>query len=229
MTVVMVGDVTEKDAVQLMVDTFENFAVRSECPPTIIEDDPPLVEIRRQDLQIPRLGQGRLMMAWTGPGIDCLEDGLGLDLLSAVLAGGRCSRLVQELREEKQLVLDIQSSFSLQRNSSLLSVTAWLEPQHLALVEQLIRDRIYEMQTKPISEVELARAKRLLCHDYIFSTETPGQLAGLYGYYHTLASAELATRYPTTIQAIDCHTLQRLARQYLSPDYYAITAMQPLE
>jgi predicted Zn-dependent peptidase len=93
----------------------------------------------------------------------------------------------------------------------------------------LIRDRIYEMQTKPISEVELARAKRLLCHDYIFSTETPGQLAGLYGYYHTLASAELATRYPTTIQVIDCHTLQRLARQYLSPDYYAITAMQPLE
>ncbi len=229
MTVVMVGDVTEKDAVQLMVDTFENFAVRSECPPTMIEEDPPLVEIRRQDLYIPRLGQGRLMMAWTGPGIDCLEDGLGLDLLSAVLAGGRCSHLVQELREKKQLVLDIQSSFSLQRNSSLLSVTAWLEPQHLALVEQLIRDRIYEMQTKPISEVELARAKRLLCHDYIFSTETPGQLAGLYGYYHTLASAELATRYPTTIQVIDCHTLQRLARQYLSPDYYAITAMQPLE
>jgi predicted Zn-dependent peptidase len=225
----MVGDIPEAEAVALVADTFDNFPARSECPLTMIEADPPLIEIRRQELQIPRLGQARLMMAWTGPGIDCLEDGLGLDLLSAVLAGGRCSPLVQELREERQLVLDVQSSFSLQRDSSLLSVTAWLEPQYLSLVEQWIRDRIYKLQTQRISDIELGRAKRLLCHDYIFSTETPGQLAGLYGYYHTLASAELATCYPTTIQALDTQMLQRLAGQYLSPDYYAITTMQSLE
>ncbi|MFM8293457.1 MAG: M16 family metallopeptidase, partial [Microcystaceae cyanobacterium] len=124
------------------------------------------------------------------------------------------------------LVLDIYSSFSLQRDSSLFSINAYLEPFFLEEVENRIRDRLYQLQTEPISEVELAKAKRLLCHDYIFSTETPSQLAGLYGYYQTLASAEFAALYPQKIQEMNITKLQRLANQYLSPDYYAITILE---
>ena len=226
MTVVMVGDVTEQAAIQLMMDTFDNFGVRSECPPTTVEAEPPLIEIRRQHLYKPDGGHSRLMMGWIGPGIDRLEEALGLDLLSAVLAGGRCSRLVQELREDLHLVLDVYSSFSLQRDSSLFSVNAYLESFFLEEVESRIREHLYQLQTEPISDIELMKAKRLLCHDYIFSTETPSQLAGLYGYYHTLASAELAALYPQKIQQISVTELQRLARQYLSPDYYAITILE---
>lgn len=226
MTVVIVGDVTEQDAVQFILDTFDNFGVRSECPPTTIEAEPPLIEIRRQHLQKNDGGHSRLMMGWIGPGINCLEEALGLDLLSAVLAGGRCARLVQELREELHLVLDIYSSFSLQRDSSLFSINAYLEPFFIEEVESRIREHLYQLQTEPIRETELAKAKRLLCHDYIFSTETPSQLAGLYGYYQTLASAEFAALYPQKIQQIGLADLQRLAGQYLSPDYYAITILE---
>jgi len=226
MTVVIVGDVTETAAIQLIQDTFDNFGARSECPPTTVEAEPPLTEIRRQHLLKNDGGHSRLMMGWIGPGIDCLEEALGLDILSAVLAGGRCARLVQELREELHLVLDIYSSFSLQRDSSLFSINVYLEPFFLEEVENRIRDRLYQLQTEPISEVELAKAKRLLCHDYIFSTETPSQLAGLYGYYQTLASAEFAALYPQKIQEMNITKLQRLANQYLSPDYYAITILE---
>jgi zinc protease len=75
----------------------------------------------------------------------------------------------------------------------------------------------------------LHRAQQLLANDYIFSTETPGQLAGLYGYYHSLKSAQLATIYPQIVQSFQPLDLQRLARQYLSPERYAITIMQPCE
>ncbi len=225
MTVVMIGDITEKKAIALTESSFAEFGSRSECPPTIIEAEPPLVEIRRQELRIPNLGHARLLMGWIGPGIDQLNDGLGLDLLSAVLAGGRSSRLIRELREDKCLVLDIHSSFSLQKDSSLFTINADLEVQNLDLVEQLIRDRLRELQTQNISEIELERAKRLLCNDYIFSTETPGQLAGLYGYYETLASAQLAVTYPLKIQHFQASEIKHLARKYLSPDRYAITTM----
>ena len=226
MTVVMVGDVTEKSAIALVEKNFREFETRSHCPATVIDAEPPLGEIRRQSLKIANLSHARLLMAWIAPGIDQLGDGLGLDLLSAVLTGGRCSRLVRELREDKHLVLDIHSSFSLQRDSSLFIINAYLEPQYLDLVEQIICDRLQDLQTQEISEVELERAKRLLCHDYIFSTETPGQLAGLYGYYQTLASAELAVSYPLKIQQFQTSNLKKLARQYLSPERYAITTMQ---
>ncbi|BFM38947.1 peptidase M16 domain protein [Synechocystis sp. LKSZ1] len=226
MTVVMVGDVPESQALQLIQNTFEQFFVPSECPPTHFEASPPLVEIRRQEHVWPNLGAAQLMMGWTGPGINRLEDNIGLDLLSAVLTGGRCARLVRQLREERQWVADIHGSFSLQKEASLFSLTAWLGPEYLERVEAWIRDSIRHLQQAPISAEELARAQRLLCHDYIFSTETPGQLAGLYGYYHTLASAESALAYPQIIQNLTAPTLQKLAQQYLSPDYYAVTILR---
>lgn len=226
MTVVMVGDVTEKSAIALVEKNFREFGTRSQCPATVIEADPPLTGIRRQCLKKPNLGHARLLMGWIAPGIDQLGDGLGLDLLSAILTGGRSSRLVRELREDQHLVLDIHSSFSLQRDSSLFIINAYLEPEYLTAVEQIIRDRVRDLHTQKISQAELERAKRLLCHEYIFSTETPGQLAGLYGYYQTLASAELAVSYPLKIQQFQTSDLQKLARQYLSPERYAVTTMQ---
>lgn len=226
MTVVLIGNVSEKTAIALVESSFTEFGARSECPPTVIEAEPPLIEIRRQEIDLPNLGQARLLMGWMGPGIKHLDDGLGLDLLSAVLAGGRCSRLVRELREDKGLVLDIYSSFSLQQDSSLFTINAYLEHHHLEIVEQLIREQLYALQCHDIPQNELERAKRLLCHDYIFSTETPGQLAGLYGYYQTLASATLAIKYPLKIQQFQASDLKRLARQYLSPERYAITVMR---
>ncbi|EAZ90187.1 processing protease [Crocosphaera chwakensis CCY0110] len=227
MTVVVVGNIEKKAAISLIEKTFSNFRIPSECPPHEIKPEPPLTEIRRNHIYFPRLAQGRLLMGWIGPGIDELEKGLGLDLLSVILGGSRTSRLVQELREDKQRVMDIESSFSLQQDSSLFTITAWLDPQDLEEVEAIICDRLKQLQQEPITEVELNKAKRLLCHDYIFSTETPSQLAGLYGYYQTLAHAELALRYPILIQQYTAEKLQELACQYLSPEQYAITLMKP--
>ncbi|MEK0196256.1 M16 family metallopeptidase, partial [Microcoleus anatoxicus] len=126
MTVVIVGGVEEAQAMDLTSQAFGEFSDRWECPKLVAEAEPPLVEMRRQELYLPRLEQARLMMAWTGPGVEQLESACGLDLLSVLLADGRSSRLVRELREELQLVQAIESSFSLQRESSLFTISAVL-------------------------------------------------------------------------------------------------------
>lgn len=228
MTVVMVGGIEQEAAISLVNESFAEFSVRSECPSHIVEAEPPLVEIVRQELYLPRIGQARLTMAWLSVGTECLEDAIALDLLSVILAGGRCSRLVQELREEKQLVLDICSDFSLQKDSSLFTIGAWLEPNNLDTVEKIISDRLLELQEKPISPAELNRSRRLLYNDYIFSTETPGQIAGVYGYYNTIARAEQSMMYPWIVNTLDAEQLQRVARQYLSPERYGITIIKPM-
>ena len=94
-------------------------------------------------------------------------------------------------------------------------------------MEEIIRLSISVLQERMVPEMELNRCQRLLCNDYAFSTETPGQLAGMYGYYHTIAKAEYATLYPYVIQQLDGLTLQRIARQYLSGDRYAVTILKP--
>lgn len=228
MTVVIVGGIEEEQARDITGKAFDQFSDRWDCPKFAAEAEPPLVEIRRQELRIPRLEQARLMMAWTGPGVEQLQNACGLDLLSVLLADGRTSRLVRELREELQLVQAIECSFSLQRESSLFTISAVLEAEDVEKVEALICDRLWELQSELISEAELMRCKRLLCNDFAFSIETPGQLAGLYGYYSTIATAELALSYPTTIQAFKPLDLQRLAQQYLSPRRYAAVVLKPV-
>ncbi len=228
MTVVIVGGIEEAQAMDVTSKAFGEFSERWECPKLVAEAEAPMVEIRRQELHLHRLEQARLMMAWTGPGVAQLESACGLDLLSVLLADGRSSRLVRELREELQWVEAIESSFSLQRESSLFTISAVLDAKDVEKVEALICDRLWELQSELVSEVELLRCKRLLCNDFAFSIETPGQLAGLYGYYSTIAKAELALSYPSKIQALQSLDIQRLAQKYLSPKHYAAVVLKPI-
>lgn len=227
MTVVIVGGIAQEPALELVSRTFQQFSEPNKCPQPEAMGQPLMAGIRRQELYLPRLEQARLLMAWPGPGVDFFHSAYGLDLLSVLLAEGRSSRLVQDLREDQQLVQAISSNFSLQRESSLFTISAWLEPQHLERVESLIRAHLNELQNIPVSEGELARCKRLLCNDYAFSTETPTQLAGLYGYYNTIAEAQLAVIYPEQIQSFQAEDLQRLVEQNLSPHSYAVTVLKP--
>ena len=226
MAVILVGGIEQEKALSLVNEAFSNFSVPSECPLTPADAEPPLIGVRRADLYLPRLEQSRLLMGWIGPGVENLEAAISLDILSVILASGRTSRLVHQLREEKRLVLDIGSNFSLQKDSSLFTISAWLDRQHLPAVENMIREAIYEIQTLPVREIELIKCQRALCNDYIFSTETPSQLAGLYGYYQTIAKPELSTQYPQIVSRLSAQDLQRCASQYLSPEHYAIAVLR---
>jgi len=225
LTVVLVGNVPRDATLGLLETVFSEFERSQPVPKATIEAEPPLIGIRRNHLELPRLELARLMLGWVGPGVDRLSDAYGLDLLSVLLAGGRTSRLVRELREERQLVQDIGSSFSLQRDSSLFTITAWLEPQYLGQVEALIGDRLSQLGNSLVATDELQRIQRQLCNDFAFSTETSSQLAGLYGYYGTIAQSELSVVYPERIMAMQPEILQALANQYLSAYRYGAVVL----
>ncbi|MEJ1931675.1 pitrilysin family protein [Nostoc sp. NIES-2111] len=228
MTVVIAGGIAQQPAWDLVQRSFADFAEPLECPKIKQVSKPPIKGVIRQELTLPRIEQARLLMAWVVPGVEQLRTAYGLDLLSVLLAEGRTSRLVRELREELQLVQGVCTNFSLQCESSLFTVSAWLEPENLERVEELILSHLEEIQTNGVSEQEIARTRRLLCNEYAFSTETPNQLTGLYGYYNTIAQAELAVTYPHQIQSFGTQELQQLAKQHLSPQNYAVTILKPL-
>ncbi|MBD2092635.1 insulinase family protein [Microcoleus sp. FACHB-1515] len=226
LTIAIVGDVDRETALELVNRAFGNFAPAQSCPISDRGTIQPCAA-QRQILQLPRLEQARLLMTWTAPGVAQLETAYGLDLLSMVLAGGQSSRLVWQLREEEQLVQAIGSSFSLQRDASVITVSAWLEPEDIEQVEARICARLQALATTAIDAIELQRHQRLLRNDYAFSTETASQIAGLYGYYNTIAQAEVAVTYPQTISQFEPDELQQLAADYLRPDQAAVAIALP--
>jgi zinc protease len=240
MVVMLVGNLSLAAAQGLVDEHFSQFPPRQAFtgPGEIVE--PPPQELRRQVLHLPRLEQARLMMAWLTPGLKVeaspvrssdLESQLaiaaGFEVLAVLLTEGRSSRLVRELREELELVQDISCGFSLQRDSGMFSLTAWLEPEHLDRVEAIVGDRLTQLAQELISPAELQRCQRLLCNDYAFSSETSSQLSGLYGYYAMLGCPEAAITYPQRIQAVTAQQVQALAAQYLSPLRYVATVVYP--
>lgn len=227
MTVVVTGGVELDATLEMVRHGFRAFAAPVPCPSGQKGQISPWWGVRHQVLPVPRLEQARLMMAWVGPGTDDLDSACGMDLLAAVLAEGRSSRLVRELREERQWVMDIAGGFSLQRDCSLFMIQAWLQPDRLDAVEALICDRITALAETPLPPEEVLRAKRLLLNDFAFSTETPGQVAGLYGYYSIVSTPEASYTYPHRIRAHTPTSLAQLAKQFLSANAYAATVLLP--
>ncbi|NEQ51206.1 MAG: insulinase family protein [Leptolyngbya sp. SIO3F4] len=227
MQVVITGGISLDRVLELVQKTFRTFPSRESCPVLDAISHPRLLTNPQQTLALPRLEHGRLVMAWLGPGIDDLKTACGLDILATVLAEGRMSRLVRELREDRQWVDEIASSFLVQQDCSLLVLSSWLSPNHIKEVEQVICDRITSLATIPITTAELERAQRVLCNDYAFSMETPGQLAGLYGYYGTLATPELSVAYPDYVKSYTIEQLMPLAQQYLSPAHCGTVTLTP--
>ncbi|MEM6614018.1 MAG: pitrilysin family protein [Cyanobacteria bacterium P01_C01_bin.72] len=227
MTIVIVGGMEQEQALALVHDNFSGFSVRSECPPVKIEAEPPITSMRRQELYLPRIEQARLLMAWICPGSESLREAIALDLIALILAGGRSSGLVRELREERQLVLDIDCSLSLQRDSSMFSIGALLDLEHVSMVESMISDRLEQLHHNLIPQAEVASAQRQLINDYIFSTETPSQLASVYGFYNIIATAEHSVLYPQIVSQLEPEELREIAQRYLSPECYAVTILKP--
>lgn len=230
MTMVVVGGVPRDRVVDAVNDAFRG--VRGDRLPSHTQTQwyppSPCIEgIYRQELELPRLEQARLLMGWVGPGAEQLQEARGLDMLSVLLAEGRSSRLVRELREELGLVQAVSSSFSLQQESSLFTIAAWLDADQLSKVESIIRERMADLRSQPVTPLELSRCKRLLTNDYAFSTESPSQLAGIYGYYQLIADLDQAVTYPDCVNAFQPEMLQQVAQQYLDPDRYAVTTLQP--
>ncbi|WP_036479946.1 pitrilysin family protein [Myxosarcina sp. GI1] len=226
MTVVMIGGIESQTARSLVESSFTEFSQPRECPLEVVREEPSATAIRRQELRLPIIECARLLMGWVGPNASDLEEAIALDLLSVILAGGRCSRLVREFREERQLVLDICSDFSLQKDSSIFTINAWLPEEHLNEVESLLGTSLWQLQNFLVSELELTRAKRQLINNYIFSMETPSQLAGIYGFYDIVSSAEDSALYPQIVERLSAVQLRAVARRYLSPERYAITSLR---
>ena len=228
MTVVIVGGIEQEKALALVNDNFSEFGVRSECPPVVVEAEPPATAVRRQELYLPRIEQARLLMAWICPGSESLEEAIALDLIALILTGGRSWGLTRELREERQLVMDIDCELSLQRDSSMFSIGALLETEHIPMVEKMICDRLDRLQQNSIPTAEIERAKRQLINDYIFSTETPSQLASVYGFYNIVATAAHSALYPQIVSQLQPEQLTEAVGRYLSPERYAVTILKPI-
>jgi zinc protease len=233
MTAVAVGNLPVEELINIVAD---GFAAQSGSIPAVEyvgkksqpTPEPTFTRIVRKQHIDPTLQQARLIMVWRVPGLMDLAETYPLDILAAILSSGRTSRLVQELREERQLVNNISVSNMSNRIQGLFYLSAQLPSKNLAEVEKIITEHIMRLQTTLVTDAEIARIRRQVANRYIFGMETPSDRADLYGYYRSVVGdLTPALNYPKQIQALDAKTIQLAAQHYLSPTAYGVITVKP--
>ncbi|HEY9602031.1 MAG TPA: pitrilysin family protein [Allocoleopsis sp.] len=245
-TAVAVGNLPVEELIEIVADGFDR--VQSESPLYDLTSDslnsslfnggvqplpshlpePAFQEIVRREYVDESLQQARLVMVWRVPGMTEIDQTYALDVLAVILGQGRMSRLVRDLREERQLVTNIGVSNMTQRLQGVFYISAQLPEENLAEVEEAIAQHIRTFQTELVAASEIARIRTQVANRFIFGNEKPSDRTSLYGYYQSqLGDLAPALNYPARIQALEAIDLQLAAQQYLSPDAYGIVTIKP--
>ncbi|MGD2182997.1 M16 family metallopeptidase [Lusitaniella coriacea] len=234
MTAAVVGNLPAEELIGIVSEAFEelhqpkaNVASVSPFAQTL-NSEPAFPEIVRREYEDSQLQQARLVMMWRVPGMGQLEETYALDVLAAILSGGKMSRLFRDLREERKLVTSIGVSNMTKGLQGAFYISARLQAENLAVVEQAIIEHIRRCQEELVDSSEIKRIRTQVANRFIFGNERPSSRANLYGYYHSqLGDLEPAFTYPTRIQSVEATDVQAAARRYLSPEAYGVVILRP--
>jgi zinc protease len=232
MTAVAVGNLPVEELIAVVADGFMAYGHHDDTLQFAGSKPLPAPEtsfnrIVRQDSIDPALQQTRLILLWRVPGMNDLAATYPLDVVAAVLGQGRISRLVRDLREERQLVTGIGVSNSSYAWQGMFTISVQLPTANLAAVEQLIVAQVAALHHTEISEMEIDRVRRQVANRHIFANETPSARSGLYGYYQAVAgNYQAGIDYPQHIRSISAAAIQESVRMHLSPTAYGVVTVR---
>lgn len=223
MVVVVAGNFDKQKISSLLKDTFGKFEKKP------VPDDPQLIEELykgKENIIYGKTETAYLISGFIGPEI-ASDDIFVADLAMTVLGGGKSSRLYRVLKEEKQLVYSIGSSFITSKGSGMASIFAHFNPENLNTIKSEIKDQIEDIINNGVSEEELKRAKLSMKTEWSFSFETSQDIASAYGYGILLGRPDLVDNYINAIQTLTSEDVQDFFSKYYSHDKFISTALLP--
>jgi len=222
------GDVDLEGALRLVREAFGDFRRRPVRTPTI-PAEPDLVAPR---LAVKRMGINAALLRLAWPSIPLTHPDLyALDVASFILTAGPSARLTNELVYRKRLATSVSGfSWTPAWGRGIFAVTARCPAENLSAVRRIILEQAERLRKQPVSEAELAKAKRQKVAEHVQSAQRVDEIAGM------LATDLLATGdphfsadYVEKIQQVTAADIQRVAGKYLQPEKLATILILPTE
>jgi zinc protease len=226
-TIVVAGDITPDDAKRVVAETFGGWSAAGN-PPAV--DLPPIGNSRASAARVPdpTSVQDTVGMAETVPIKVTDPTRFTLMLGNTVLGGGFFSRLYRDLRVKTGYVYSVSSSLNWDRTRSDYTVSFGCDPQNVGRARALLVNDIKAMQSAPVSDLELTRAKAQMLRRLPMQRESIDGLAAL---YLRLADLGLPLDTPDVgarrIFAATAPQIQDAFKTYLRPDDLAEVVKGP--
>ncbi len=224
MALIVAGDV-EADALTARVEELFGSRPATGFELTIPPAEAPPTEVRTAVKTRPS-GTTLLTFAWQAPGIDKKTDVCAMDLIYTILGEGAFGRLYTSL-EESGLGLMTSVDYLTQRYPGLVMITVLTTPGNDLQVRGAVLAEVQRLRDEPVTEAQLARAKRLLRVAYAFNNEAYSDQVGTLGFYEAIDTHRFAIDYVDLVNAITVEDITRVAQTYLSLDAYTLVIIRP--
>ncbi len=151
-----------------------------------------------------------------------------LDILEALLGGGRTSRLYTKLVEGDEIAASVDASSSRGRYPGWFAIRLELLPgKDTAVAEKTVLAELKKLADSPVSAAELNRAKQSVLADAIFARETVHGLADSIARGVTVGNLEQLKNYLPQIMAVTAKDVQRVVARYLNPEQRVVVWSVP--
>jgi len=173
----------------------------------------------------------RLYLAWLTP--RHLEPGdAALDMVSAVLAGGKNSRLYKRLVYDMQIAQDVSAVQASQALSSSFQITATPRPGHtVAELQKVIDEEIRKLQREPPTARELERSFNQVEASFYDRMERVGGFGGkadqLNAYYTATGNPDWFNEDLARYRALSVGDISAAAAQFLPLDKRVELIVEP--
>lgn len=157
-------------------------------------------------------------------------DAYVLEVIAAVLSGGKSSRLYQDLVRDRRLALEADADNSLlSRDPRLFYLSAVPMPgKDTADLERALDEEIVRLQKEPLRDEELQRAKNQLEAAFIFGQDSFFYQAMLLAQHEIAGSWKELDDYLPSIRKVTAGDIQRVAARYLVRENSTVGILKPL-
>jgi zinc protease len=222
---VVTGDVKAGDVEKQITDAFAKNSAKP-MPPMVLPREPrqtgPREIIEHAPIQL-----GHYHFCWHIPDIRH-PDMPALDILASLLGSGRNSRLFREVREKKGLVTSADAWTYTPGEQGLFGMSAMIDGDKFAPSREALLAEIERVQNEPIPAAELAKVIKQFIAGTLATRKTmQGQAQDLGSNWLAANDLNFSERYLAAARQVTPATLQRVAREYLTPSNRTLYALLP--
>ncbi|WP_292841358.1 pitrilysin family protein [Nostoc sp. NMS8] len=238
-TLVITGDFATEPALKVVKETFGKLSQRAKKD-TVLDNasassalanaSPSTSVAKKAPIVLKQPGSAALLQAiYPLPDIKH-PDVPAIDVMDAILTGGRSSRLYQAL-VESGLASSVSGGAAELIEPGWYQIDATAAPgQELGKIAQVLQESLAKLQQQPVTSEELNRAKTQLQASYILGNQDITSQANQLGYNQTIAGDyRFIEKYLAAIAKVTPAQVQQAAKTYLNPAQQTIGFFEPTQ
>ncbi|MEH1965422.1 M16 family metallopeptidase [Nostoc sp.] len=240
-TLVITGDFATEPALKVVKETFGKLSQRaktgtgralnnSSAFSSLTDASPSTPVAKKAPIVLKQPGSTALLQAvYPLPDIKH-PDVPAIDVMDAILTGGRSSRLYQAL-VESGLASSVSGGAAELIEPGWYEIDATAAPgQELGKIAQVLQESLVKLQQQPVTPEELNRAKTQMQASYILGNQDITSQANQLGYNQTIAGDyRFIEKYLAAIAKVTPAQVQQAAKTYLNPAKQTIGFFEPTQ